>query len=86
MMHSEKSTGVRLDRVTAGYGTAKVLKSFTLQAAPGELLAVLGPSGCGKTTVLKVIAGLLDPFDGEVQFDGVSVNRVTKLRPPASGR
>jgi ABC-type Fe3+/spermidine/putrescine transport system ATPase subunit len=53
-----------------------VLDNFTLEAAPGELLAVLGPSGCGKTTVLKLIAGLLDPFGGEVEFDGISVNRV----------
>jgi ABC-type Fe3+/spermidine/putrescine transport system ATPase subunit len=76
VIHAQKSTSVRLAGVTAGYGSVKVLEKFSLQAAPGELLAVLGPSGCGKTTVLKLIAGLLDPYGGEVEFDGVSINRV----------
>jgi ABC-type Fe3+/spermidine/putrescine transport system ATPase subunit len=39
----------------------------------GELIALLGPSGCGKTTILKMIAGLLAPTAGDIQFDGASV-------------
>ena len=39
----------------------------------GQLVAMLGPSGCGKTTTMKMVAGLLDPTSGDVQFDGKSV-------------
>ena len=39
----------------------------------GQLVAMLGPSGCGKTTTMKMVAGLLDPTSGDVQFDGESV-------------
>ena len=84
MIHAERRTNVRLEGVTAGYGSVKVLEGFTLQAEPGELLAVLGASGCGKTTVLKLIAGLLDPLAGEVQFDGVSMNRMATERRGAA--
>lgn len=40
----------------------------------GGAYALLGPSGCGKSTLLNIISGLLDPSEGEVLFDGVSVN------------
>jgi ABC-type Fe3+/spermidine/putrescine transport system ATPase subunit len=65
-----------LTGVTAGYSGPPVLNNFSLDIEPGELVALLGPSGCGKTTVLKVIAGLLPPAQGEVRFDGASVNHV----------
>ena len=39
----------------------------------GQLVAMLGPSGCGKTTTMKMVAGLLAPTSGDVQFDGRSV-------------
>ncbi len=42
----------------------------------GEFFTFLGPSGCGKTTTLRMIAGLLEPDEGEVRFDGRDVTRV----------
>jgi len=42
----------------------------------GKITALLGPSGCGKTTVLKMIAGLLPPTQGDILFDGQSVLNV----------
>ncbi len=45
--------------------------SFGVRA--GQLLALLGPSGCGKTTVLRIIAGLLSPDEGDVRFKDRSV-------------
>lgn len=51
----------------------KVLDGITFEVRDGEFLSVVGPSGCGKTTLLKVIAGLLEPDEGQVLIDGVPV-------------
>jgi NitT/TauT family transport system ATP-binding protein len=51
------------------------LRPIDLTIAEGELFVVVGPSGCGKTTLLKMIAGLLPPSEGEIRVDG---KRITK--------
>lgn len=45
------------------------LKDISFQIAPQEFVCVLGPSGCGKTTLLRVLAGLIKPTIGRVDFD-----------------
>ncbi|PNW63877.1 UNVERIFIED_CONTAM: hypothetical protein BEN50_24565 [Euhalothece sp. KZN 001] len=50
----------------AGEQSLHVLEEITLEVEPGELHAILGPSGCGKTTLLRIIAGLVDPSGGSV--------------------
>jgi putative ABC transport system ATP-binding protein len=53
------------------------LRSFSLEAAAGEFIAVTGPSGSGKTTFLNV-AGLLESFDsGSYELDGENVSRLS---------
>lgn len=54
-------------------GETEVLNQITFDVEEGELLSILGPSGCGKTTLLKIIAGLLEPDEGEVLIDGKKV-------------
>ena len=44
-----------------------------LEIETGKLTALLGPSGCGKTTTMKMIAGLLRPTSGDIEFDGESI-------------
>lgn len=46
------------------------LENFSLDIRKGELISIVGPSGCGKTTLLRVIAGLLEPTSGEVLIGG----------------
>src|SRR5207237_8013906 len=47
-----------------------VLDRFDLEVATGECVAITGPSGRGKTTLLRLVAGLLPPDDGEVHVLG----------------
>jgi NitT/TauT family transport system ATP-binding protein len=56
----------------------EALSNISLDFPKGQLTTILGPSGCGKTTLLKIIAGLLDPTNGEVLIAG---RRVTGPGP-----
>jgi multiple sugar transport system ATP-binding protein len=49
------------------------IQHLNLRVPDGQTMVVLGPSGCGKTTLLKLIAGLIQPDSGDVRYDGVSV-------------
>lgn len=60
--------------ITKNYGAVEALKDMTLDFPRGQLTSLLGPSGCGKTTLLKIIAGLLDPTSGEVLVNGKPVD------------
>ncbi len=50
------------------------LKGVTVHIERGERVALVGASGCGKTTLLKIMLGLETPVDGEVSFDGKTLN------------
>ena len=47
-----------------------ILEGLTLAVEPGETVALVGRSGSGKTTLIKLLAGLLEPTEGEIRFDG----------------
>jgi NitT/TauT family transport system ATP-binding protein len=54
-------------------GGVEALNAISLDFPEGQLTSLLGPSGCGKTTLLKIIAGLLQPTSGEVRIRGRKV-------------
>src|SRR5688572_32689939 len=56
-------------------GTLAV-KQVNLEIGDGEFVVLVGPSGCGKTTTLRMIAGLEDVSEGEIQIGPQVVNRV----------
>ena len=56
-----------------GSNAATAVDHLSLTIEPGELFFLLGPSGCGKTTLLRMIAGFIDPTSGSVAFDGKDV-------------
>ena len=64
------ANAAELRRVTKVYGSTVALENLSLGIADGALTAVLGPSGCGKTTLLRILAGLEDPEEGEVHLNG----------------
>ena len=57
-------------------GKTAAVKSVSLEIADGEFVVLVGPSGCGKTTTLRMIAGLEDVSEGEIQIGKAVVNRV----------
>jgi ABC-type nitrate/sulfonate/bicarbonate transport system ATPase subunit len=59
--------------LTKRYGDTTVFDSLNTEVRDGEILCLLGPSGCGKTTLLHLIAGLEEPTDGGVYFEGERV-------------
>jgi putative spermidine/putrescine transport system ATP-binding protein/spermidine/putrescine transport system ATP-binding protein len=67
---------VTLDNIVKRFGTFTAVHPTNLEIPEGTFLTLLGPSGCGKTTNLRMIAGLLDPTEGEIRIGGKSVNNV----------
>jgi len=68
---------VRLDQVTFGYEPERpVLREVTLEAQPGETLALVGATGAGKTTLVNLIPRFFDPWQGGVLVDGHDVREV----------
>ena len=65
---------IQIEKLKKVYSNGyEALKSINLEMNEGELVCLLGPSGCGKTTILNLLAGLLDPSDGDIKFDDESV-------------
>jgi iron complex transport system ATP-binding protein len=56
----------------------RVLKSVSLAPAPGEVTGLIGPNGAGKTTLLNAMAGLLEPEQGRVLYDGQPLKDISR--------
>jgi iron(III) transport system ATP-binding protein len=57
---------IELKNLRWSVGNLTILHALSLTIPAGEILALLGPSGCGKSTLLKLLAGLLQPTEGEL--------------------
>ena len=68
---------IELKNVTKKFGEVAAVNQVTFSVKEGELMALLGPSGGGKTTVLRMIAGLELPTEGDVFIRGQRVNDVS---------
>ncbi|HYW31671.1 MAG TPA: ATP-binding cassette domain-containing protein [Gemmatimonas sp.] len=55
-----------------------VLRNVTLRIAPGERIAITGPEGAGSTTLIRLVAGLLDQYDGTMLVDGMPLRIVDR--------
>lgn len=64
------SAFLRLVEVTKRFDESSVIERASLELCEGQAVALLGPSGCGKTTILRLIAGLETPDDGEIWMAG----------------
>lgn len=60
---------IRIRNLTKRYGDIAAVDGISMDIRDGEFLVLLGPSGCGKTTLLRMLAGLLEPTDGSIALD-----------------
>jgi ABC-type bacteriocin/lantibiotic exporter with double-glycine peptidase domain len=77
-----KLTGeIELRDVTFGYDRSlpPLISHLSLRIKKGEQVAFVGRSGCGKSTLAKLVAGLYEPWEGEVLLDGKPIHHVSRL-------
>ena len=59
-----------VENLKKSYGKVSALKGIDFSVSPGEVFALIGPNGAGKTTALRIVATLLSPDEGRVNFMG----------------
>jgi NitT/TauT family transport system ATP-binding protein len=62
---------ISLTGVSKSFGRVDALAPVDLEVSPGEIVTLLGPSGCGKTTLLRIVAGLVEPSTGTASVVGL---------------
>lgn len=75
-------SSLSLDGLGKSYGDQEIVKGVSATIREGEFVALVGPSGCGKTTILRMIAGLVDPTVGRILMGS---DDVTSLPPNKRG-
>ena len=67
---------IEIQSLTLSYDENIILSECNLRLTEGEILAILGPSGCGKTTLLRAIAGFVQPDNGTIHLNGRILNQL----------
>ncbi len=69
-----QADALAVDDISFSYPNGhRVFSSFSLNARPGEFVAILGPSGCGKTTLLNLLSGFVQPQSGRITINQTAV-------------
>jgi ABC-type Fe3+/spermidine/putrescine transport system ATPase subunit len=73
---------INIESITKRYGKVEAVVGLTLDIFPNEILGIIGPSGCGKTTLLRLVAGLERPDEGEICIDNEAASTPAQMMPP----
>jgi branched-chain amino acid transport system ATP-binding protein len=65
---------LQVHNLHAGYGKTEILRDINLVVAAGEMIAVLGSNGAGKSTLNLAISGLVETWQGAIEFDGRTIH------------
>jgi spermidine/putrescine transport system ATP-binding protein len=76
------SETVELIDVAMRFGGKYAVRNVSMTVGKGEFFSVLGPSGCGKTTVLRMVAGFIEPTEGQVRIGGEDMRGLGPDRRP----
>jgi branched-chain amino acid transport system ATP-binding protein len=71
---------LKIDGLHVHYGLSHVIQGVSLEAKPGEVVGIFGRNGVGKTTLMKAVAGWVQPSGGEITLDGQSFGGLTPDR------
>jgi len=77
---------ISLKNITKNFENRAILENISLKIAEGKITCLLGNSGSGKTTILRLIAGLEKPSEGEIFIDNILVTKDSKILVPPSKR
>lgn len=64
---------LKIENLTGGYVNIPVLKNISFEVADGELVGLIGLNGAGKSTTINEIIGLLQPYEGKISIDGLTL-------------
>jgi iron(III) transport system ATP-binding protein len=81
-LERKRVASVELRDLTKRYGEVAVVDDISLTIEHGHLVCLLGPSGCGKTTTLRLIAGFVEPSEGEIRVGDKLVSSPAHSVPP----
>lgn len=69
---------LQLKKVSKNYGKVKALKEVSLNLPKGEIIGLLGPNGAGKTTLMKIVAGYISNWEGDISWNGLDLKKDLK--------
>ncbi|SJZ35938.1 spermidine/putrescine transport system ATP-binding protein [Cetobacterium ceti] len=67
---------IRIENIKKSFDGVEVLKNINLEIKDGEFFSILGPSGCGKTTLLRMIAGFIEPDSGAIYLGNEDISKL----------
>lgn len=76
---SSSKLHIKVEDLTCAYDRdVPVLQDVNFEVTNNEIVALVGKTGCGKTTLIKILLGLIDSFDGHVIYNGVDIRQINK--------
>lgn len=84
MIAPSPAVSIQARHLVKRYGEVCALDDVSLEVTRGQFVTVLGPSGCGKTTLLRAIAGFVEPDAGQIAIDGVAMTGMPPFRRPTA--
>lgn len=75
---------IRFENVSQNYEGTRVLDNLSFEIERGKFYTLLGPSGCGKTTILRLIAGFMEPTQGDIYIRDEKVNKIPANKRPVN--
>ena len=80
-MADRNTIRLRLRELSKRFGGSPAVDGVSVDVLDGEFLVLLGPSGCGKTTLLRMIAGFIQPDGGAIELDGKEIASPQRMMP-----